>query len=114
MDTRFPCDCASAQKPADGKCRIVFTGNVSVTKGIPVLLDAFRRFEDPQAILTLVGGRDRAARRLLERRMHADPRIRLAPGDPLPHLHAADVYVHPSLGRRLRPRRPRRWRAACR
>ncbi|MEM8602008.1 MAG: glycosyltransferase, partial [Bacteroidota bacterium] len=26
----------------------------------------------------------------------ADPRIRLAPGDPLPHLHRADAHVHPT------------------
>jgi glycosyltransferase involved in cell wall biosynthesis len=35
-------------------------------------------------------------RRFLARVTRDDPRVRVAPGDPLPHLRRADVYVHPS------------------
>jgi glycosyltransferase involved in cell wall biosynthesis len=36
-------------------------------------------------------------RRYVESAMAHDPRIRLSPGDPLPHLRRADVLVHPSF-----------------
>lgn len=84
-------------RPADGIFRIVYVGSLSVAKGIPVLLDAFARFEPRDAELTLVGGcGTHGMRRFLAERCRRDPRIRVAPGDPLPHLQRADVYVHPS------------------
>ena len=36
-------------------------------------------------------------RRHVEAAMAFDPRIRLCPGDPLPHLRRAYVLVHPSF-----------------
>jgi glycosyltransferase involved in cell wall biosynthesis len=83
--------------PDDGVFRVVYTGSVTVMKGIPVLLDAFAQLTDTQAELTLVGGYGtRGMRRYLAERMARDQRVRLAPGDPLPHLQRADVLVHPT------------------
>lgn len=82
---------------ADGTFRIVYTGALSVVKGVPLLLDALAAFNCPGAELTLVGATgSRGMRRLVEQRCAADPRLRIAPGDPLPHLQQADLYVHPS------------------
>src|SRR5439155_1075506 len=73
---------------------IVYVGRVQVTKGVPVLMDAFARLEDPGATLTLVGGTATDEMdRYLRNRLSADRRITIAPGDPLPHLHRADVLV---------------------
>jgi glycosyltransferase involved in cell wall biosynthesis len=70
---------------------------VPTDPGIGVLLEAFSRLLDPAARLTLVGGSgSRGMRRFLERWRRFDNRVRIAPGDPLPHLRDADVYVHPS------------------
>jgi glycosyltransferase involved in cell wall biosynthesis len=35
-------------------------------------------------------------RRYLSRALARDPRVQLVHGDPLPHYHRANVYVHPS------------------
>jgi glycosyltransferase involved in cell wall biosynthesis len=86
-----------ARRVDDGVFRIVYVGSLTVTKGIPTLLDAFSQIDGP-AELTLVGGwSTRPMRKYLLNRSNADPRIRIAPGDPLPHLHKADVCVHPSF-----------------
>ncbi|MDQ6920066.1 MAG: glycosyltransferase family 4 protein [Candidatus Dormibacteraeota bacterium] len=87
-----------SRKPEDGVFRIVFIGAVSVVKGVPVLLEALQRLQHEVVELTLVGGcGSRAMRRHVEAAMARDPRIRLCPGDPLPHLRRADVLVHPSF-----------------
>jgi glycosyltransferase involved in cell wall biosynthesis len=80
-----------------GRFHVVYVGALTVAKGVPVLLDAFEWFDDPDARLTLVGGwTSRGMRRWLASRLQRDPRISIRPGDPLPHLQSADVYVHPS------------------
>jgi glycosyltransferase involved in cell wall biosynthesis len=72
-------------------------GHLSVAKGTPVLVEAFSRLDVPEAELWLIGGYGtRGMRRWLEARCAEDPRITIAPGDPLPHLRRANVYVHPS------------------
>ena len=77
--------------------RVVYTGALSVVKGVPLLIDAFARLSVRNAELILVGGSGtRGMRRFLARVRRDDPRVRVAPGDPLPHLRRADVYVHPS------------------
>ena len=87
----------AANESEDEIIRIVYTGALSVVKGVPLLIDAFDRLPIRSAELTLVGGSGtRGMRRFLERALQRDPRIRVAPGDPLPHLQRADVYVHPS------------------
>lgn len=77
--------------------RIVYTGALTVVKGVPLLIDAFRSLGGAAAELILIGHTGtRGMRRFVAERCAADPRIRVAPGDPLPHLAQADVYVHPS------------------
>lgn len=94
-DPRFVPDPGS--KPDDGVFRIVYLGALTVAKGVPLLLEAFERFKDRPAELTLVGGTStRPMRRYMDERQRRDPRVKIAPGDPLPHLHRADVCVHPS------------------
>lgn len=87
----------AAERPADAPLHAVYVGGLNVWKGTPVLMEAFRRVEDPDARLTLVGGwGTRGMRRYLEAALGRDPRVRVGPGDPLPALHAATLYVHPS------------------
>lgn len=94
-DPRFTPD--PAAKTSDGVFRIVYIGAVTVVKGIPVLLEAFDKLRHVPAELTLVGGTcTRGMRKYIAAAIARDPRIRLAPGDPLPHLRRADVCVHPS------------------
>ncbi|PQJ34584.1 hypothetical protein BSZ35_08210 [Salinibacter sp. 10B] len=84
-------------RPSDDLFRIVYVGRVDATKGVPLLLDAFAELSIP-AELTLVGSwATRQMRQYMNDRLQADARIRIAPGDPLPHLQAADVFVHPSF-----------------
>lgn len=86
---------AVRQKANDGKFRIVSIGSLNLIKGAAVLFDAFGIFKDERAELTLVGGSGtRQMRRFLANQLAKDSRIRIAPGDPLPHLQTADVCVH--------------------
>ncbi len=92
-DSRFvpPTD-----RPDDDVFRVVYVGRVDITKGLPVLLEAFRTLPDP-AELTVVGGwPTRQMKQFMEGWMAREPRLRMAPGDPLPALHRANVFVHPS------------------
>ena len=94
-DPRFQ---PAARKPRDGVFRIVFVGTVSAVEGVPLLLDALDAIPRRDLQLTLVGRCSSAAmRRYVGERMSRDSRIRLAAGDPLPHLREADVLVHPSF-----------------
>ena len=94
-DPRFQ---PSRRKPPDGIFRIVCAGTQSVLKGVPVLLEALEAIPVADVELTLVGGfSSRSMRRHVEERMYRDRRIRLAAGDPLPHMRRADVLVHPSF-----------------
>ena len=86
-----------AQRLDDGVFRVVYVGALSVAKGTPLLVEAFSRLAVPDAELWLVGGYGtRGMRRWLEERCADDPRIHIAPSDPLPHLQRASVYLHPS------------------
>ena len=86
------------RRPDDGVFRVVYAGRMEATKGVPLLLSAWARLSVRRAELTLMGGcSTRAMRRLVDAHIARDPRIRLAPGDPLPVLHRADVFVHPSF-----------------
>lgn len=85
-----------AKQPHVG-LHVVSIGSLSVAKGTPVLVEAFAKLADPQARLTLIGGSGSSGmRRFLETAVQADPRIKIAPGDPLPHLRSADVCIHAS------------------
>ncbi len=81
-----------------GGFTIVSVGRLQVTKGVPVLLEAFERIQDNEAELILVGGHGTdGMEKYLRQKLAADPRIKIRPGDPLPCLHRADVLVHPSF-----------------
>lgn len=83
---------------SDNIFRVVYIGRLQVSKGVPVLVEAFRRLHDKQAELVLSGGcATTSMARYLQRQMALDPRIRLSAGDPLPHFHRADVVVNPSF-----------------
>ncbi len=83
--------------PSDGTFRMVYTGSLTVMKGIPLLIDAFTRLNEKNSELILVGGwATRGMKTYLKAKMASDPRIKVAPGDPLPHLQKASVFVHPS------------------
>jgi glycosyltransferase involved in cell wall biosynthesis len=85
------------QRTDDGIFRIVYVGRIDATKGIPLLLDAYEQLDLPSKQLTLVGGwSTRSMRLYMERRLAELDEINVAPGDPLPALRAADVFVHPS------------------
>jgi glycosyltransferase involved in cell wall biosynthesis len=76
---------------------VVYVGSLSVAKGVPLLIDAFRRLPGADMRLVLVGGwRSRGMRRFIEQARAEDPRIAVSPGDPLPHLRSARLCVHPT------------------
>lgn len=94
-DPRFK---PAPQRPNDGIFRVVSIGALNFGKGIAVLLDAFKRFDLENAQLTLVGGSGTPQmRKYIHACIAQDPRVRLAPGDPLPHLQAAHALVHASF-----------------
>ncbi|HSH94205.1 MAG TPA: glycosyltransferase [Roseimicrobium sp.] len=83
--------------PDDGVFRIVYTGSLTVMKGIPVLIDAFQQLGLKESELRLIGGwSTRGMRKYMREAMAKDQRIHLSPGDPLPHLQRANAYVHPT------------------
>jgi glycosyltransferase involved in cell wall biosynthesis len=64
---------------------------------VPLLVDAFRRLPHDDLRLVLVGGwKTRSMRRFIARACAEDPRISAGPGDPLRHLRAARLCVHPA------------------
>jgi glycosyltransferase involved in cell wall biosynthesis len=76
---------------------VLYIGSLLVHKGVPLLLEAFARLPHADMRLILVGGwKTRGMRRFIERARARDPRIRVQPGDPLPHLRRARLCVHPA------------------
>ena len=76
---------------------VVYVGSLTVAKGVPLLVDAFRRLAHADMRLVLVGGwGSRGVRRFVEQACAQDARISVTPGDPLPHLRTARLYVHPA------------------
>jgi glycosyltransferase involved in cell wall biosynthesis len=76
---------------------ILYIGSLSVHKGVPLLLDAFRQLPHPEMRLKLLGGwSTRGMRQLIERACAEDPRVSAGPGDPLSALGGAQLCVHPA------------------
>ncbi len=76
---------------------LVYVGSLAVHKGVPLLIDAIRRLPGADIRLQLVGGwGTRGMRRFIQSACANDRRISVCPGDPLPHLHAARLCVHPA------------------
>jgi len=88
---------AGSGEGGSGRFELVYTGSLAVHKGVPLLIDAVRRLAHPDLCLRLVGGwGSRGMRRFVQRACAEDARIVVSPGDPLPHLRAAALCVHPS------------------
>ena len=85
---------------ADGESdafEVVYSGSLAVHKGVPLLVDAFRRLAFADMRLKLVGGwGTRGMRRFVQKACAEDPRITAGPGDPLDHLRTASLCVHPA------------------
>jgi glycosyltransferase involved in cell wall biosynthesis len=93
-DPRYERGCARA---TSGRFDIVYVGSLAVHKGVPLLIDAVRRLPHADIRLILVGGwGTRGMRRFIQEACASDRRISVRPGDPLPHLRAARLCVHPS------------------
>jgi glycosyltransferase involved in cell wall biosynthesis len=76
---------------------IVYSGSLAVHKGVPLLIDAFRRLPYTDMRLRLVGGwGSRGMRRFVQEACAADDRITAGAGDPLVHLRTAALCVHPA------------------
>lgn len=85
------------ERGASDRFEIVYSGSLAVHKGVPLLIDAFRRLPYPDMRLTLVGGwGSRGMRRFVEAACAADRRITAGAGDPLVHLRTAALCVHPA------------------
>jgi glycosyltransferase involved in cell wall biosynthesis len=92
---------AKEPRPTNRPLTIINTGSLSLRKGTPYLLEAFRivRKEIPDARLLLTDAVGRGMKSILER--YADLPIEWSPG--LPHqalaerLRGADIFVLPSL-----------------
>jgi len=85
------------ERPDDDTFHIAYVGRVDVTKGIPLLLEAYDRLPIKNKQLTLVGGwSTRSMRKYIEKWLARDLNIRVAPGDPLETLQKAHALVHPT------------------
>jgi glycosyltransferase involved in cell wall biosynthesis len=92
-----PDPAGGAQRAVTSFFEIVFVGSLAVHKGVPLLIDAVRRLPQAEIKLRLVGGwGSRGMRRFVQAACAADDRIRVCPGDPLPHLREASLCVHPA------------------
>jgi len=81
----------------EGLRTVVLVGSLTVFKGVPLLVEAFRSLEGFDLRLLLVGGwASRRIRLWLEEARRSDPRIGWTSGDPAPHLATASLFTHPS------------------
>jgi glycosyltransferase involved in cell wall biosynthesis len=85
------------ERPSAPTYEVVYVGALTVAKGVPLLIDAVSRLPQEDLRLTLVGGWGTSGmRRFVQRACAMDPRIEVSPGDPLPHLRRASLFVHAS------------------
>jgi glycosyltransferase involved in cell wall biosynthesis len=93
--TPSPRFAAAPPGQSGGSFDVVYVGALTVHKGVPLLIDAIRALPFSNLRLVLVGGwKTRGMRRFLQRAIADDPRISIHPGDPLPRLRQARLYVH--------------------
>lgn len=90
-------DHAPTRRTESDRFDVVYVGSLAVHKGVPLLIDAFRRLAHADLRLVLVGGwGTRGMRRFVQAACAADRRILVSPGDPLERLRAASLCVHPA------------------
>jgi glycosyltransferase involved in cell wall biosynthesis len=83
--------------PSSSTFDVLYVGSLSVSKGVPLLVEAVRAVDAPDLRLVLLGGwASRGMRRFMEAARAADPRIQVRLGDPLEAFRSAALYVHPS------------------
>ncbi len=76
----------------------VAVGSLSVAKGIPFLVEAFRKVPGDDLRLLLIGGwSTRPMHMWLRDARRIDPRLEWTSGDPAPHLSTATLAVHASF-----------------
>lgn len=93
-DPRFA---PAAEPPSAASFEILYSGSLTVVKGVPLLVDAVRSLPHADIRLRLHGGwTSRGMRRFLQRACAEDPRISTVKGDPLALMRAARLYVHAS------------------
>jgi glycosyltransferase involved in cell wall biosynthesis len=99
IDTaRFSPAAEEGEAEKDGVFRIIQVGQISIRKGYHYLLDAVEKLGDPDIEVVLVGGIGwRSIAKSLEEYRSRGIRITCAPGDPLPALRRASLYVHSSV-----------------
>src|SRR5437588_1369794 len=86
-----------AQQGAGETFDLVYAGSLTVNKGVALLVDAFGRLGHRDMRLVLVGGwKTPGMRRFISQACARDPRITVRPGDHLPDLRAARLFVHPA------------------
>lgn len=82
----------------EGLRTLVCTGSMTVAKGVPFLVEAFREVPGADLRLLLVGGwTSRGMRQWIEQAQRLDPRLQWTTGDPAPLLATAALGVHPSF-----------------
>ena len=83
--------------PVEGPLRVCFVGSLDFRKGFVYLLRAIKRVGGERIRLEIVGATgDRLCRRIFARERKGID-LRCAPGDPVPALHRAELFVMPTL-----------------
>lgn len=84
-----------AERPTDDTFRVVYAGRLDATKGVPLLIEAFRKLNIRNSELRLVGGYpSRKMREFCQAAIGGDERVVVGSGDPVAPFQRADVYVH--------------------
>ncbi len=87
----------TGRAPTDGPLRVCYVGTLDLRKGFVNLLRACRQMSGQGVSLVVVGATgDRGSRRLFAAES-AGLAVTVAPGDPVPAYHRADLFVLPSL-----------------
>ena len=88
-----------AERSESHPFRILFVGRIELGKGIPYLLEAWKRLSWRDAELVLVGPQEPAYVRLLREQIKGIDNQSLVGfvADPVPHYQSADLFVFPTL-----------------
>jgi len=75
---------------------VVYVGGLTVHKGVPLLVEAFRRTapRGHAPFCSSAAGKRAGCGAFIEQTCAEDPRVAVRPGDPLPALRRARLYVH--------------------